>query len=288
MTLHPSPTAWRSLLYVPAHNQKLIEGASKRGADAIVLDLEDGVPPQRKEEARNSLRDAVRRVSPGSKDVFVRINRLWGLAWRDLEVAAATPIAGILLPKVEQAAHITVIADYLSELEVASGRDKPIRLIPLIESARGIRSIDKILTASPRVCAVIPGNEDLANDLQVSPDPEIMLHTHMPIILAARAAGITLLGVIGSSANFRDLGGYKQRVQLTKTWGFEGATCIHPTQVPILNEVFAPSDMDIARARAIVTAFNAAGGNPVSLAGTMIDLPIFERARRLLRTAGEQ
>jgi citrate lyase subunit beta/citryl-CoA lyase len=288
MTLHPSPTAWRSLLYVPAHNQKFIEGASKRGADAIVLDLEDGVPPQCKEEARNSLRDAVRRVSPGSKDVFVRINRLWGLAWRDLEVAAATPIAGILLPKVEQAAHITVIADYLSELEVASGRDKPIRLIPLIESARGIRSIDKILTASPRVCAVIPGNEDLANDLQVSPDPEIMLHTHMPIILAARAAGITLLGVIGSSANFRDLGGYKQRVQLTKTWGFEGATCIHPTQVPILNEVFAPSDMDIARARAIVTAFNAAGGNPVSLAGTMIDLPIFERARRLLRTAGEQ
>ncbi len=276
---------WRSLLYVPAHNEKFIGGAARRGADAVILDLEDGVPKAHKDAARRGLKEAALRVGADGADVLVRVNRPWGLAWRDLEAALAAGVGWVILPKVETTAQVGVVAEYLDVLETSYGA-KPTRLLLLIESARGLLAALDILEASPRICAAIPGNEDLATELGLEPEPASMLHTHMPLILAARAAGVALVGLIGSGANFRDAEAYRRRAGLARSWGFGGATCVHPAQIPILNEVFAPDQGEIGWARAVVAAFEASGGNPTSVAGSMVDTPVVERAKRLLRVAG--
>ncbi len=276
---------WRSLLYVPAHNEKFVAGAARRGADAVILDLEDGVPPPHKDAARRGLGEAALRVGADGADVLARINRPWALAWRDLEAVATAGIGWIILPKVETAAQVGVIAEFLGELETLHERE-PTRLLLLIESARGLLAAPDIIGSSPRVCAAIPGNEDLATELGIEPEPASMLHTHMPLILAARAAGVALIGLIGSGANFRDTEAYRRRAQLARSWGFGGATCIHPAQVPILNEVFTPDGGEIGWAQAVVAAFEASGGNPTSVEGSMVDTPVVERAKRLLRAAG--
>ena len=136
-----SPAPWRSLLYVPAHNEKFIAGAARRGADAVILDLEDGVPPVHKDAARRGLGEAARRVGEGGADVLVRINRPWGLVWRDLEAALAVGVGWVLLPKVESAAQVSVVAEYLVELEALYERE-PTRLLLLVESARGLLAAD--------------------------------------------------------------------------------------------------------------------------------------------------
>lgn len=285
MTPHVSLVPWRSLLYVPAHNEKFIEGAARRSADAVILDLEDGVPPAHKDAARRGLGDAALRVGTDGATVLVRVNRPWGSAWRDLEAVVSAGVGWVLLPKVETAAQVGVIAEYLDELEAIYER-KPTRLLLLIESARGLLAAPDILDSSPRVCAVIPGNDDLATELGIEPEPAFMLHTHTPLILAARAAGIALLGLIGSGANFRDEEAYKHRAQLARSWGFSGATCVHPSQVAILNEVFAPDPDETLWAQAVVAAFEASDGNPTSVAGSMVDIPVVERAKRLLKASG--
>ncbi len=277
---------WRSLLYVPAHNQKFIEGAARRGADAVILDLEDGVPQAHKEAARRGLGEAALCVGADGANVLTRINRPWQLAWRDLEAVVVAGIDWVLLPKVESPAHVSVVAEFLGELEAVQGKE-PTRLLLLIESTRGMLAAPGILQASPRVCAAIPGNEDLAAELGIDPEPAAMLYTHMPLILAARAAGVALLGLIGSGANFRDEEAYRRRAQLARSWGFQGATCVHPTQIAILNEVFTLDAAEIDWARAVVAAFEASGGNPTSVGGSMIDAPVVERARRLLKASGQ-
>lgn len=275
---------WRSLLYVPAHQRKLVKGAHTRGADAIILDLEDSVPESVKESARAALAQAVPQVALGGGEVIVRINKPWRLAWRDLEAAVSARVAAILLPKVDGTAQVQVIAEYLSELE----RQKdlaPLRLLAIIESARGLLNVKDIAQASPRLCALIPGNEDLATELEINPDPAHMLHTHLPILLAARTAGILAIGTIGSSADFRELETYRERIIFSRDWGFQGTTCIHPDQVGIVNEVYRPSPSRVAEARKVVAAFEAADREAINLEGKMVDRPIYLRAKRLLARA---
>lgn len=268
---------WRSLLYVPAHRENLVEGAHKRGSDAIILDLEDGVPPAAKEVARQALQAAVPQVAAGGADVLVRINKPWPLSWPDLEAASAAGVRAVLLPKVEDACQVTTVAQALDDLG-----NEPMALLALVESARGLANLREITAASPRLRALIPGNEDLAADLGLEPTPERMLHASIPLLLAARAAGLRVYGVLGGSADFRDLSTYRERVSLSKGWGFAGATCIHPDQVPVIHEVYTPSAADLERAERVVHVFEASGGNPVALDGAMIDRPVYLRAKRLL------
>ena len=272
---------WRSLLYVPAHQKRFIDKAAERGADAIILDLEDGVPEPQKTYAREVLAENAERLQAQGATVLVRINRSWRHAWRDLEAAFGAGITTLLIPKVEAKAQLEVIDEMLTDLEGSSGHQQT-ALIPLIESAQGLIAAADILRASSRLVAVIPGNEDVAAELGLEPTPETMLYTYMPLILAARAARIALYGLIGSGANFRDLEAYHARVAFAKKWGFQGATCVHPTQVSVLNEVFQASEADLVWARAVVAAFEAAGGEPTNLEGTMVDRPVYDRAQRLL------
>ena len=272
---------WRSLLYVPAHRERLVAGAHKRGADAVILDLEDGVPAEYKEAARAALKDAVPRVGAHGADVMVRINKPWPLAWRDLEAAVAAGASGLLLPKVESTCGVRIISEHLDELE-PDGRTS---LLALIESARGLTHVAEIAAASPRLRALIPGNEDLANNLGIAPEPERMLHVSLPILLAAGAQGLEVYGTLGGNADFRNLQGYRERVKLSKDWGFSGATCIHPDQVSIIHEVYRPDNADIDEAKRIVERFEAGAGDVVALEGKMVDRPVYLRAKGVLERA---
>lgn len=278
---------WRSLLYVPAYNTAFIAKAAGRGADAIILDLEDGTPPHHKASARTELAGAAERLQAQGASVLVRVNRPWPLAWRDLEAAVAAKAAAILLPKVDEAASIRVIDTFLEELEADAGLPLKVPVIPILESAKGVLNAFDILSASTRVVAVIPGNEDLAADLGIDPAPEQLVHTHSQIVLAARAAGVAVLGLIGSGANFHELSVYESRAQLARTWGFQGATCIHPAQISILNSVFSPTPAELEWALATVAALEASGGAPIQKEGQMIDRPIYLRARHIIDHSAE-
>lgn len=274
--------SWRSLLYVPADNQRYVSKAHERGADAIILDLEDGVAPERKEEARAGLADSVAEVRLGGAFVIVRVNRPWHLAWKDVEAAVVANADGILFPKVETAHQLSVLVEYLAELESLHGASRLAVLICL-ETAAGVANARDIIDATGRVDAVIPGIEDLAASFRVEPDRDQMATIFAPALAAARAAGAAPIGTLGSSTNYKDLEGFQQLVKFSMGWGFEGVTCVHPAQVTVVNELFRRSQDSLDAASRIVEAFEAGSGEPVSLDGQMVDRPVYVRAKRLLR-----
>lgn len=279
-----SEPSWRSLLYVPAHQPKKVKGAHKRGADVIILDLEDGVPAEAKAAARAALKDAVPRVKASGAAALVRINKPWGLAWRDLEAALAAGADALLVPKVEDACQLSVVSAYLDELGESGAAT--VTLLALVESARGLNQVKEIAAASHRLRALIPGNEDLATVLGIGLDPERMVQVQLPILLAARAEGLSVYGTLGGNAGFRDLEGYKKRVELSKEWGFDGSTCIHPAQVAVVNDVYQADESEVREAQSVVAIFEAGGGSPVALDGRMVDRPVYLRAKHLLEQAG--
>lgn len=280
----PDIPGWRSLLYVPAHQERMVARAHTRGADAVILDLEDAVPEAAKEAARSGLGHAVGRARAGG-GALVRINGPWRHAWRDLEAAVDAGADAVVLPKVRSAEHVRMFADYLDELEAGPGARHTL-LLAIIESAEGMENAPEIARASPRLRAVIPGNEDLALELGIEPDPERMLPVVLPLLLAAAAAGIRVIGTIGGGADYRNLDEYRRRLDLSRGWGLRGATCIHPDQIAVIHDACRPSPAQIDEARAIVTAFEAADGGSISVAGRMIDRPVYLRALRLLELAG--
>lgn len=277
----PQPFAWRSLLYVPGHKYEFIEKAHQRHADAIILDLEDGVPTDSKVDARQSLPASVTRTSADGADVLVRVNRPWSLAWRDIEAAVDAGAAGLVLPKVDHPGQIAVIDEFLNELE--SGTEvAPLALVALIETAVGLRNAHRIAAGSSRVRALVPGNEDLALSLGIEPDVDQMSTAIWPLVVAAKAAGIALVGTVGGSADFRDLDTFREHVLLSARLGFDGSTCIHPDQIAVIHDVYRPSPERFAEAQKIVAAFEQAEGDVVGLHGKMVDRPVYMRAKRLL------
>jgi citrate lyase subunit beta / citryl-CoA lyase len=276
---------WRALLYVPAHVPRFVAKAADRGADAIILDLEDGVPEEAKERARVALAAAVPQAARGGASVLVRIDGTWRRAWRDLEAAVAAGADGVVVPKVADGGAIRVLSAFLDELEREHGRAVGgTSLLAVIESARGLLAAREV-AACPRVAALIPGNEDLALDMGVEGDAELFVATHATLLVAARAEGKVVVGSVGSGAGFGDLEGFRTAAQRARSFGFTGVTCIHPSQVPIVHEVFTPSEDEIEHAERVVAAYDAAGGGAVAVEGAMVDRPVAERARALLRRA---
>ena len=184
---------WRSLLYVPVNVDRYVDKAHTRGADGIILDLEDSVPPAEKDHARTLLQGAAEKVSRNGADVLVRINRPLALAVRDIEAAVSPGIAALKLPKVQSADHVRLIADLLDEVETAKGM--PIGstwLLPMVETADAFFAIHEIAKASPRVYTVLLGGEDFALDCGFAPDPEVYQYPKQQSIFAARAAAMKL------------------------------------------------------------------------------------------------
>jgi citrate lyase subunit beta / citryl-CoA lyase len=286
---NPALPSWRSLLFVPLTRERFIEKAPESGADAIILDLEDSVGPNDKEAARRALPDAAKRVSAKGADVVVRVNRPWRMIVQDLEAAVIPGVAALTLPKVESAEHVQVVAEMIDELETERGiAPGTVKLEALIETASGFFRVAEIARAHPRLIALSAGAEDLALSLGMLPEPEGLFYPKQQCLIAARAAGILPLGFVGTVADYKDLDGYRAMIRRSRRLGFVGASCIHPSNVPILNEEFAPSAEEIGHAERMVAAYDkalAAGKGSVEFEGKMIDIPVVERAKQLLARA---
>lgn len=277
---------WRSMMFVPVNVQKFVEGAHTRGADVIILDLEDSILPKDKAGARTLIHDAAAKVSRGGADVLVRVNRELRHCVRDLEALVAPEIYGFMLPKVQSARHVQLIAEVLDELEAERGMDRGhTRIVAMIETAEAFFHVKEIAASHPRVVALTLGSEDFALSVGMVPEAEGLFYPKQQIVLAARAAGILPLGFIGTVADYKDLEAFRATVRRSRRIGFTGASVIHPSQIAILNEEFRPSADEVERARRIVSAFEvAAKGNAgaIEVDGKMVDIPVVERARRTL------
>jgi citrate lyase subunit beta/citryl-CoA lyase len=282
--------AWRSLLYVPASVEKFVARAHERGADAVILDLEDGVAPEAKSAARAGLPAAVASVRRGGADVLVRINRPLRMAAEDIAAAVAAGADALVCPKVMGADHVRLLSELAAESEAEAGRPiGSVRFVVLIEDAAALAHALAIATADPRVVALGVGGEDLATDLGAEPTPDALDLPKRMGVIAARAAGILPLGFIGTVAELADLDGFRAMLRRSRAIGFACATCVHPAQVPIINAEYGPRPEEVERARRLVAAFEAAlaqGKGAVLFEGEMIDRPIVERARRLIARAG--
>jgi citrate lyase subunit beta/citryl-CoA lyase len=278
---------WRSLLYVPVNVEKFVEKAHTRGADVLQLDLEDAVPPAEKEKARTLVERNAARVRRGGADVVVRINQPLSLAVRDLEHSVGPDVDGIAITKADSASHVKLLDELVTGLEEKRGmKAGHTKFIVMIETADAFTRIDEIPRASPRVVAMNIGGEDFALDLNAQPDDDVLLHPKQRMIIAARAAGVMPLGFIGTVADFSDWEKFRLMVRRARRFGFDGAGCIHPGQVKIVNEEYTPSEAEVAYARKVIRMDQeaaAAGRGSFQIDGKMIDIPVVVRAERLIR-----
>jgi citrate lyase subunit beta/citryl-CoA lyase len=286
MMLRPDLPVWRSLLFVPAIARKFVDGAASRGADAIILDLEDSVPPAEKPRARTLLQEAAETVSRGGADVLVRINRPLRLAIPDIEAAISPRVQALALPKVESANHLRLLSEVIDEVEAERGMTVgTTKLLAMVETAEAFFEMPAIARAHPRVVAMTLGAEDFSLSVGMLPEAEGLFFPKQQMIIAARSAGILPLGFLGTVADFRDLVAFRATIQRSRRLGFLGAACVHPSQIAILNEEYAPPADDVAHAERVVAAYEKAtaqGVGAITVDGKMIDVPVVERAQALL------
>lgn len=289
MTLRVLP-AWRSLLFCPANAERFVSKAHTRGADAIILDLEDSVSPAEKPQARACLAAAAATVGQAGADVLVRINRELPWAVEDIAGAVGPGVMGLVLPKVMGPEHIRLLGEVVAARELALGLDPGYtRFVALVESAAALEHLNAIARADARLVAMAVGGEDLATDLQAEPTADTLYVAKMLGLQAARAAGILPLGVLASVAGVADSEGYRAMLARSRALGFACATCVHPAQVPLLNAAFGASPQELERARRLVAAYEhglSDGRGAVLFEGAMVDKPVADRAYRLLARAG--
>ena len=281
----------RSSLILPVNVRRFVERAYTRGADAIVLDLEDSVPPGEKAAARALVPESIELAGRGGADVLVRINKAFELAVADLDAAIRPGLTGIVFPKVESPIEVQIVDRLIAERELARGLPVgQVEVAVLVESALGVQHMAAIACASPRIVALSLGAEDFTRDIGVEPsaEGEEQEYGKGMVIVAARLAGVQPQGLSSTLANFSDLAGLERSASRAARIGFRGASCIHPSQVPVLNRCFSPDPRAIDYAYRVINVYEeaeAAGRASVSLDGKMIDIPIVERARTLVARA---
>jgi citrate lyase subunit beta/citryl-CoA lyase len=277
----------RSRLYLPGSEPKYFINAALHGPDAIILDLEDSVHQDEKDAARILARNTLRAVDFGSCERMVRINQL-PLGLEDLaEIIPEAPDL-VLIPKVERPDQVGEADRVISELKASHGIDRAIWLMPILESARGIENAFAIATVSPNIAALTIGLEDYTADLGVVKTlegPESQ-YARTRVVNAAKAAGVQAIDSVFSDVG--DVSGLLHWGEHSRALGFEGMGCIHPSQIPVIHQAFAPSPVEVEKALKIVAAFEDAqqrGLSVVSLGSKMIDPPVVERARKLVARA---
>jgi citrate lyase subunit beta/citryl-CoA lyase len=277
---------WRSLLFLPVHIDKFVAKAHTRGADGYILDLEDSVPMAEKSFARTRVLEAAKQVSVDGAAALVRINLDPELARLDLEASIDPGVSAVVIPKVETAEQVQLIAETIGVLEADRGM-KPghTQLIAMIESVEALPELDQIASSHSRVIALTLGSEDFSASAGMTPIPETLLLPNQMIAYACRRAGIVPLGFPASIADYSDIDAFRRSVGLARQLGFVGAFCIHPRQAAILNEELMPGDDEVEHAHGLVQAYEEglqAGLGAVEFAGKMIDLPVVKAARELI------
>ncbi len=283
----PKDRLRRSRLYLPGTEPKYSINAALHGPDAIILDLEDSVHHAEKDAARILVRNTLRAVNFGACERMVRINQL-PLGLEDLaEIIPESPDL-ILIPKVEHPGQVAQVDHMISELKVRHQINRPIWLMPILESSQGIESAAPIAAATDNVVALTIGLEDYTADLGVARTQEgnESLYARTRLLNAAKAAGVQAIDSVFSDV--ADMEGLKRWGENSRALGFEGMGCIHPAQIPVIHAAFAPTPAEIEKAQKIVGAFEEAqqrGVAVVSLGSKMIDPPVVERALKLVERA---
>ncbi len=273
----------RTLLYVPAHVARFVEKAPGAGADAVILDLEDAVPAGSKADARNALASAVPKVRSQGASVYVRVNNEAGLLDDDLAAAVAAGANGIILPKAETADDVRKIAAILQSLEAAT--QPPLRILPLIETPSAVLDARSIAASDPRIIGLGLGGEDLALEMHALPRPDVLHFPKLMVHYAAKASHVASFGLLRSIADISDVAAVTESAQQAAAFGFDGAFCVHPSLVPVLNAAFSPSPEQVAWARSVMEAIDKRppeSRGAFMLDGRMVDAPVIARARRVL------
>lgn len=271
---------------MPVTSERFVAKAHERGADAIILELEDAVAPAEKERARGLVPAAAATVGQGGADVLVRVNRPWRLAVPDLEAAIGPNVRGLVLPKVDSAEHVLALAEIAAGVEEERGLPVGHTLFFVrIEGPKGLLNAAEICAAHPRVVAVGLGSSDytIATGMKAG-GPGNAIASFL-VVNAAHAAGIVPLGLTGAIVGFADLDAFRRSAEESRDLGLRGAPCVHPSQVPILNEVFSPTEAELERARRIVEEYEralGAGEGAITVDGEFVDIPFYEQAKRLL------
>jgi len=268
----------RSLLYVPASSEAMLRKAGARGADVLIVDLEDGVLPDAKDAARAGAERLWLELDLGGSEVLLRVNAP-GAPWHeaDLDAAARLRPAGVVLPKCEEPERVEAVAARLDATP----------LFLMIETARGVLAAAELARA-PRVAGLLFGAADFRASIRASRDPEEaeLALARGTLVLAARAAGIEAFDT--PFFEYRDEAGLERSARRARTLGFDGKTAIHPGQVAVVNRVFSPDEAEVAHARRVVAALEAAareGRGVATVDGEMVEPLHAAEARRTLARA---
>jgi len=284
--IRPTPPVWRSILYVPGNVPKFIDKAHERGADCVLVDLEDSVQPAQKPEARAMLAETLSKVARGGADVAVRINRPMRLAVPDIEAAVRPGLSALFVTKTESVQHLRLLDEMVTELEKERGLPiGGIGFAAMIEHPRALTHINDIAEHGPRVIAMMLGGEDFALETGSVPGDETLELPKRLVAFAAQAHGVPMIGILGTVADYSDPEAYRKSAERARRFGFSGGTCIHPGLVTALNEAYTPKAEEVAYALKLIEADRMAaaeGRGSFSVDGKMIDIPVIDRARKLI------
>jgi citrate lyase subunit beta/citryl-CoA lyase len=275
----------RSILYMPGANARALDKARGLPADGLILDMEDAVSPDAKELARRQIVEAVTQGGYGHREIIVRVNGLntpWGID----DIAAVAPVKAdaVLVPKVESPAEVEAAIEALDR----AGAPADLPLWIMAETPRGILHIDAIAGASPRLAAIVMGTSDLAKEMRVrhTPDRIGFIAALSLCVMAARAHGLDILD--GVYLDLKNEAGFRAACEQGRDMGFDGKTLIHPNQLAITNEVFAPNPQDVENARSTIEAWEQArreGKGVAVVNGKLVENLHVEEARRTLAVA---
>ena len=280
----------RSLLYVPGNMPSMLQNIPLFTCDAVIIDLEDAVPLNEKDAARILVQRFLESYTSRNKEILVRINPLetkW--AYDDLKAVIPTLPDGIRLPKAdtpEIVEHLdTMLTEFEEELELEIGR---FRILPSIESARGVINANNIARTSKRIFGLAFGAEDYTASMEIerTRGGEELFNARMNVLWAAKAAGIQAIDTIFADIN--DMDGLRRETELVKRLGYTGKCMVNPRQIDIIHDVFAPKQEEVDYALQVIDAIKRArsmGTGVISMGGKMIDAPVVKRAARILRTA---
>lgn len=288
------PTPLKTLLFCPATEPDKIAKIAATGADAAVIDLEDSVSDALKTSARADAFTSIASDAFADYPVFVRVNSVsTGRTAEDVAAIMHPHLNGIVLPKTDDADSVRIVESYLAEAErragVSEGRT---RIIPLIETAAGVYNAVEILRASARIETAIFGFVDYMLDVGIhcidhTPDAEELLFARSSLVLACRVAGVSP-PLDGPFLEIRDPDALLAQCRQARSIGLAGKMLIHPSQVPIAHEGFAPSREEVEQAMNIIKAFTAAEKNGVAAVvvdGRLVDYPVVHRARKIIASA---
>ncbi len=279
----------RTMMFVPGNNPGMMADAHIYGPDSIMLDLEDSVTMAEKDAARLLVYQALKTVDYGNTEMVVRINPLnTPYGKKDIEAVVKAGVDVIRMPKTETAEEVVEVEREIERVERELGCVRRTKIMAAIESTLGIVNAYAIATASPRMMGIALGAEDYCANLkaQRTPGGDELRLARETIVVAARAAGIDALDTVYSNLN--DMETFRQEVEYIKTLGFDGKSIINPRQIEVINEVFAPKEKEITKARAIIAAIKEAeakGSGVIALNGKMIDRPVVIRAQRTINLA---